>query len=426
MDRLVQDLRIALRRLRGSPTFTATAVLILGLGIGMAVAMSTVFDAVLVRSLPVHDQDRIVLPRTIDAGGVDVGVTQPELAEWLRRSRTIRDAAGVFHPGATSEAFMDGDRPIVLNLASVTHNFFDVLGARPALGRFLRPDDEGAGAGWGGAVVISYDTWQRRFGGDSGVLGHQFVEPLAQSRFTIVGVAPAGLDYPLGVECWRSVPTAWLALQDWDAVARLLPTASPTTARSEFLLIMQQIDRQRSYRQTDPGSRLVTGATIQTFTQAVIGGVRPALRVLTGAVALLLLIACVNVGTLLVLRATARGREIAIRRSLGANSADIARALLVESASLGLAGGGARARVRSGVPPRPSPAFAPWVSARRRYSACRRTRRDRFRRDPGFGGGCWRTLRWLQEPAVPSSRPSGITRAPGVALSRGAVYDSGS
>src|SRR5256885_9638790 len=138
MTQLRDDLRVPLRSLRRDPGFVVTAMLILGLGIGMAVAMFTVFQGVLLRPLPVSEQDRIILPRTVDHSGVDIGMSQPEFEQVLRQSRTIRSVAGVWHGGALPSVLEDGERSMVLDQAHVTGNFFDVLGARPALGRLLQ------------------------------------------------------------------------------------------------------------------------------------------------------------------------------------------------------------------------------------------------------------------------------------------------
>ena len=326
----MNDLRLALRALRRAPTFTATAVLILGLGIGMAVAMFTVADTVLLRPLPVRDQKRIVLPRIVDPRGVDLALAAKDLEELRRASRSMSAVAGEAHQGAFGTVLLEGDRPLVLKAGWVTGNFFDVLGARPALGRLFRTEDESLTEP--SVLVISYDTWQRRFAGDSGVLGRQLTNPYTRRRYTIVGVAPAGLDYPVGVEYWS--PTVYGG--GLDVVARLVPTATPAAARAEFFSTIGDMYRKQRTRDWE----VVAGAQIRTFSQAVLGDVRPVLQVLTAAVVLLLLLACVNVGSLVLLRMARRGHEIAVRRSLGASTGDIARLLLVESGSLAVAGGG--------------------------------------------------------------------------------------
>lgn len=324
IDGLARDVRVALRGLRRTPTFVVTAVLVLGLGIGMATAMLAVFRSVLVQRLPVRDQDRIVVMSGLQGTAPrDVGRT--ELLRFAPESRTMSGVASVAHWGAYAFALVDGDRSVVMNQAQVSGNFFSVLGSRPALGRLLRPEDDVTGAA--PVMVISYATWQRQFGGDSAVLGHLLTTPVSGWHYRIVGVAPAGLDYPAGADYW--VPIAPLGTESIIAVARLAPGATVVTARAEFLGAIRQLEPEAP----------ITGVDARTFTREVLGNVRPALLALTAAVGLLLLIACVNVGNLLLLRATTRARELAVRRALGARFGDVVRQLGVESVLIALGGG---------------------------------------------------------------------------------------
>jgi putative ABC transport system permease protein len=321
----MSSVRQALRGFRRNPTFSITAVLILGVGIGMASAMWTVFNAVLVQQLPVLDQDRIILPRTLDAGGVDMGMSPRQLPQLGKEMRTVSSMAGIVHWGTYPFALADGDRPIVLSQTQVTGNFFEVLGARPVLGRLLRADDDSNSR----VLVLSYGAWQRRFGGNPAVIGHVFKQGFTGLSLTVVGVAPPGLDYPAGTDGWRP---QW-GSNDVDVIARLAPGASPAAARSEFFAAVQQIDRQLS----TPIN--VTGSDVRTLRTAVVGNAQAAIIVVAAAVGLLLVIVCVNVGNLLLLRATVRSREFAVRLALGAGSADIVRQLLLENVLLAMAGG---------------------------------------------------------------------------------------
>src|SRR2546429_286286 len=325
----MSDLRIALRGLRRAPTFTATAVLTLGVGIGMAVAVLTVFDAVLLQPLPVRDQGDLVAPRAFDRSGVDVALWPEELEQLRHDSRALRDVAGVVHWAPSPHPFLDGDRTIVLDRSIVTGNFFELLGARPALGRLLRPDDDVAGAA--PAIVLGYGAWQREFGGDSGIVGRALADPYTQLQYRIVGVAPPGLDYPTGAEFW--IPLRPLGRALMDVVARLAPHIPAVAARSDFLSLVSRLDAQR------PVPAHIAAAQIRPFGETVLGDVRPLLVGLAAAVALLLVIACVNVGNLLLVRATTRSREVAIRRALGAGSGDLVGRILAECALLALAGG---------------------------------------------------------------------------------------
>lgn len=336
MDRTWQDLRFALRGLRRTPAFFATAVVILALGIGMSVAMFTVFRTVLVRRLPVIDQDHIVVMWTYGADATaDMATGTKDLSVVRHDSRTMRSIAAVAHWPATSSPFKAGERSIELNRGMVTGNFFDVLGVRPALGRLLRPsDDEIPGSSPGDsptskALVLSFRAWREKFGGDSSVLGRHLVEPLVQINYTIVGVAPAGFDYPAGADYWIPMWSGWQSEVSAFAVARLAPGATVTAARDEYLAIERRLEPAQHFR----------GAHAATFAETVLGNVRPVLALLTAAVALLLLIACLNVGNLFLLRASSRTREIAVRRALGAAFADILRQLLVEAIAIAAAGG---------------------------------------------------------------------------------------
>jgi putative ABC transport system permease protein len=325
MTDLARDLRITLRGLRRTPGFTAAAVLILGIGIGAAVAMFTVSRAVLLERIPVADPDRLVVLSTYKDPAVEFGLVKEDLKVVRRESRTIRDIAGYAHWGTSQGPLVDGDRTLSLGRVVITGNFFDVLGARPVAGRLLHAEDDVAGAA--PVLVISYKTWQREFGGDPSVVGRHLYEPYSQLTYTIVGVAPAGLDYPNGAGYW--LPWANSDHLSVISIARLAPGATPAAARADLLAIIQR---------TRPELHL-TGAKGPTFTQAMLGDVQPVLIALSAAVLLLLVIACVNVGGLLLLRAGGRAREIAIRRALGATYGAVVRQLLLESVVLAAAGG---------------------------------------------------------------------------------------
>ncbi|HEY2375013.1 MAG TPA: ABC transporter permease [Gemmatimonadaceae bacterium] len=335
MDRLTQDLKSALRGFRRTPAFLVTAVIILGLGIGMSVAMFTVFRAVLVRRLPVVDQDRVVVMWTYRVPGVEYAAGTKALADFRRDTRTLRDVAGVAHWPASPAPMLDGDRSVPLNRSLVTGNFFELLGVKPVLGRLLQPSDDDAGAfdrsgtGSSKVIVLSYAAWQSKFGGDPSVIGRHLIEPFLRWEFTIVGVAPPGLNYPAGAEYWGPIWGGWSGGVSTIAVGRLAPHATVETARDEYLQIASRVNPELRYK----------GVNAKTFAETVLGNVTPVLLVLVAAVVLLLVIACLNVGNLLLLRASGRAREMAVRRALGAGYGDIVRQLLVEAALLAAAGG---------------------------------------------------------------------------------------
>jgi len=335
--RMRSDARLALRGFRRTPGFFATAVVILATGIGASVAMFAVFRTVLVKKLPVRDQDRIVVMWTYRIPGSDYAPDPQLLAPFRHSSRTLSEFAGVAHWGATAAPFSIGDRTFAMKQGMVTANFFDVLGARPLLGSFFHRDDEEtafAPLGVDGGsprrkIVLAYDAWRKQLGGDSSVIGKRVVDPATKWTYTIVGVAPPGLAYPAGVDFWLPMRGGWKATTSVFVVGRLAPGATLAGARAEYVAFTER---------ADPAYK-ITGAHAATFTETVVGDVRPVLGILTAAVALLLLIACLNVGNLLLFRASGRTREFAVRRALGAQVGDIAWQLFVESALLAAAGG---------------------------------------------------------------------------------------
>jgi len=331
---VIRSIRIALRGLGRTPAFTAAALTILGLGIGTAVAMFTVFRAVVYQRIPVPSPERVMVVSTYKDPTVEFGLVKSDLKVIKQQARTLREIGGYAHWGTSQGPLVDGDRTLTLGRVVVTGGFFDALGAQAVLGRLLKPEDDVVGAE--PALVISYQNWQRWFGGDPKIVGHHLYEPYSQQTYTIVGVAPAGLDFPTGAGYWLTWPspdsTGGLSV---IAVVRLVPGASIAAAKSEFVSIVKRTPIP-PWRTAENG---ITGAKVVPFTEAMLGDIRPALIALSAAVVLLLVIACVNVGGLLLLRASARARELAIRRALGATYADVTRHLLLESSLLALAGG---------------------------------------------------------------------------------------
>lgn len=337
MDRLAADLRVAIRGFRRTPAFFVTAAVILSLGIGLSVAMFSVFRTVLIRRLPVTDQDRIAVMWTWrDDPKVEFAAGAKDLADFRRRGKTIQDVAAVAHWPAIAGPLIDGERTVALNRGMATGNFFNVLGVRPALGRLFEARDDDVGAAWDptGAhssrvLVLSYSAWQTEFGGDSSIIGHRLIEPLSRWEYRVIGVAPPGFSYPSGVKYWIPMWQGWQGGVSSFAVARVKPGLPLSAARDEYLVNQRAVRPDVAFG----------GANVATFTQAVLGNVTPVLYTLTAAVALLLLIACINVGNLLLLRASGRGREIAVRRAIGASYGDIVRQLFVEAFAIAVVGG---------------------------------------------------------------------------------------
>src|SRR4051812_21560797 len=204
LDSLRLESSYAARSLRRASAFTITAILILALGIGMTSAMFSVFETVLLKRMPLPSQDRVVeLSGTSGGAATEFPISLAAFQRFREHSRTLQRVAAFAHWRVFTTALAEGERRFDLRQAVVTHDFFGVLGATPAIGRlFRRGDEPPGGAGRKSAVaVLSYGAWQRLFGGDSSVSGRHLYEPQMWT-LTIIGVAPPGLDYPRAAELW--------------------------------------------------------------------------------------------------------------------------------------------------------------------------------------------------------------------------------
>lgn len=345
-SRLRLDLRVAARSLRRTPVFTVAMIAVLGLGIGVSTAMFTVYKTVLVDRLPILAQDRLVVMHPLDRGGAHLDVPYPYLPIMTRDRGLFRGLAGVYHLGANATPFIDGDQSIDLVAASASPNFFDVIGARPALGRLFRQQDGAVGTA--PTIVLSYKAWRRRFNGDRSIVGRTLIMPYSEQRAHIVGVAPAGFEYPSGTDAWVALPADFAA--QVDIIARLAPGVTIAAARSGLFALTQRANPFSSVPPA-PGAKPffapISGVEVQSLTDVILGGARPALTALSLAVALLLLIACVNAGNLMLVRLLGRAREIAVRRAVGASYGDVTRLFVVENTLLAAAGGVAGLAVAS-------------------------------------------------------------------------------
>ncbi|MFL6568847.1 MAG: ABC transporter permease [Chthoniobacterales bacterium] len=321
-----------------SPGFTAAAVLSLALGIGANTAVFSVVNAVLLKSLPYHEPDRLVLvwgeDKSQDLHRNQVSAT--DVADWRARNHVFEEIATYsdYRPVLTGAG-----EPERISGAQVGDGFFDVMGARPMLGRVFNAEEQVEGKDF--VAVLSYGFWQRRFAGDPAIVGKTIM--FSARPYTVLGVMPPDFQpLPRGLlfgtaEFYRPVAEPpnekERSARHLRAIARLKPHVSLAEAEAEMNVITRQLSSEHPADDANAGVRLVT------LREDLVSPVRPALLMLFGAVAFLLLIACANVGNLLLARSIARHREVAIRAALGAGRGRLVRQFLTESVLLSLGGG---------------------------------------------------------------------------------------
>jgi predicted permease len=336
MRNLWTDLRFGLRILLRNPGFTLAAIVVLALGIGANTAIFSIVNAVLLRPLPYDDASRIMqlwhTPPAKSFPGINIfAVSSANYLDWHSQNRTFEQMAAY---GGVSFNVGTGDRAEALQGAKVEPDFFSILRVQPAWGRLFSPDENKPGQNH--VVLLSDKLWRDHFGSDAAIVGQNI--QLDGQPYLVAGVMPPQFKFPTWASLW--MPTAWDARQravrgnhNFLAIGRLKPEVTLQQANADLAAISERLEQQY------PGDDKGWGAKAVPLREQIVGDIRPALLVLLGAVAFVLLIACANVANLVLAKTLARKKEIAIRASLGATRFAILRQVLAETLLLAIAGG---------------------------------------------------------------------------------------
>jgi predicted permease len=328
---MLQDLRLALRSLLRAPGFTAVVVLTLALGIGANTAIFSVLYGVVLRPLPYFEPERLVgLVQTGEGRRDGMAVTYSQFRYLAERSQVFESLSASTSVGLN---LLTGTEAARVNGLRVSAGYFQTLGIEPDLGRsFVAEEDQPGGAG---AVVLSHGLWQRRFGGDAGVIGRAI--SLDGQPFTVIGVMPAGFRAQEEAEVWTTLAQVGQTIgsgQNLEVIGRLKPGLSLAAAQAEWQGTVPGF--QEVFKESLPGK---SGFDLEPYRRLVVGDTQTPVELLFGAIGLVLLIACANVANLVLGRGAARSRELAVRAAIGASRGRLLRQLVTESLVVSLAGG---------------------------------------------------------------------------------------
>jgi len=334
MRNLIGDFRFGLRILLRNPGFTLAAIVVLALGIGANTAIFSIVNGVLLRPLPYQDASRIMqiwhVPPAKSFPGMSLfSVSPANYLDWQAQNHSFEQMAAYGFDSFN----VGGERPEAIRGSSIAPGFFSILRVQPVLGRTFSPDEDRPGQG--NVVMLGNKLWRDHFASDPTIVGRNVL--LNSQTYTVIGVMPPKFKFPDWADLW--VPMAWSderravrGNHNYMVIGRLKPEVSVAQAKEDLGAISARLEQQ--YPEDDKG----WGATLLPLREQLVGDVRPALLVLLGAVAFVLLIACANVANLVLAKTLARKKEIAIRTSLGASRAVVLRQILAETLILSISG----------------------------------------------------------------------------------------